>query len=138
VAEVLNIQEFDTFPFYADDGSRPMLPLHVAIRRGDLAEVMERMEFYCGGTPCEETMWWPLHMCVLAPPHPDRYRILEEILWRTICTHNTDTQGRTALDIAIEMNDTQAVDILMRGGADPQIITDLIDEQNACWNESAE
>ena len=85
-------------------------PLHQAIHRGDLAEVERRLAFFTGPTPSIDEGWMPLHMTVLAPPSPDRYRIMDAILHCTCCLGTPDLSGRTALDLAEARGDQQAID----------------------------
>lgn len=84
-------------------------PLHQAILRGDLAEVQRRLTPFVGFSTSIEEGWMPLHVTVLAPPSPDRYRIMEEILHRTCCVGTTDLSGRSALDLAEAQGDEQAI-----------------------------
>ena len=87
-------------------------PLHQAILRGDLAAVQQRLAFFVGMSPSIDEGWSPLHMTVLAPPSPDRYRIMDAILHCTCCVGTPDLSGRSALDLAEAQGDEQAIDRL--------------------------
>jgi ankyrin repeat protein len=106
------IVELDRFPYYKNDGHLEMPGLHIAIRRGDRAEVLRRLKPFNGMSYCDGPGWMPVHIAVLAPTNPDRYRILEDVLRCTMCLGTPDASGRTALDLAIEAGDTQAADLL--------------------------
>lgn len=38
--------------------------------------------------------------------------MLEDVLWRTMCVNAADSSGKTAMDMALEQNDEQAVELL--------------------------
>jgi len=111
--------DLDQFPFYEDNGHLEMPGLHVAIRRQDCAAIEHYFKLNDSMGPCDGPEWRPIHMCVLADPGPNRYAILEAVLFQTFWKHAVDWEGRTALDHAVQLYDRKAAAILLRGGLNP-------------------